>query len=49
MDKKELKEKIDEIAKKNCESWANTEAATEYDAVVCCMVRDIKSMIDEIE
>ena len=48
MDKKELKEKIDEIARKNSESWSGDESVKGYDVVICCLVRDIKSTIDEM-
>lgn len=43
INKKILKEKIDEIGKKNSESWENDKQA---DAVICCLLRDIKDMID---
>lgn len=46
MDKKELKENIDRIAKENSESWVGSDRSEECDAVICCLVRDIKDMID---
>ena len=46
MDKKELKENIDRIAKENSESWSESDRSKEYDTVICCLVRDIKDMIN---
>ena len=46
MDKKVLKENIDQIAKENSESWSGSDRAEEYDTVICCLVRDIKDMLN---
>lgn len=45
-DKKKLKEKIDEVARKNCNSWAGAEDEVDRCTTICCLVRDLKEMID---
>ena len=48
MEKQELKEKIDQIARQNCKSWENDENAAACETAICCIVRDIKKSIDEM-
>ena len=48
MEKQELKEKIDQIARQNCKSWENDENVAACETAICCIVRDIKKSIDEM-